>query len=142
MWHLHKQNSFYLVFIIDYICCFSGENMVPKPPFQVQEAVEKWRNPSRATCCFQPVSPLQLSTNYCLGLSTESKNEQCQLQFTSEQQPSEHNCAYLFGKLLLVLNNEFYNTSATPTSSTPPQRCPERWDDILKQLTLKKGQYW
>lgn len=56
----------------------SGQNLVPKPPLQVQEVVEKRRNPPRATCCFQWISPLHVPANYCLGLSTDSKNEQCQ----------------------------------------------------------------
>lgn len=66
--------------LIDFISVSgSGQNLVPKPPLQVQEAVEKWRNPPRATCCFQWISSVHVSANYCLGLSTDSKNEQCQL---------------------------------------------------------------
>lgn len=111
---------------------FSGQNLVPEPPLQVQEAVEEWRNPPRATRCFQRVSPLHVSANYCLGLSTDSKNEQCQPQFTSEQQPSQHDCAFIvFGKLLLVLNNELCDASAA-SGPAPPQRRHKCWDDILK----------
>lgn len=134
---------------------FSGQNLVPKPPLQVQEVVEKWRNSPRATCCFQWISPLHVSANYCLGLSTYSKNEQCQLQFTSEQQPSQHDCAFiLFGKLLLVLNHELYHASAASSGPAPPQLRHKRRDDILKEknkitsglnrtiLVKKKCQYF
>uniref|UniRef100_A0A671YPB3 Distal-less homeobox 2b n=1 Tax=Sparus aurata TaxID=8175 RepID=A0A671YPB3_SPAAU len=77
-------------------------------------------------------SPLHVSANYCLGLSTDSKNEQCQPQFTSEQQPSQHDCAFIvFGKLLLVLNNELCDASAA-SGPAPPQRRHKCWDDILK----------
>lgn len=123
----------------------SGQNLVPKPPLQVQEAVEKWRNPPRSTCCDQWITPLHVFTNYCLGLSTDSKNEQCQLQFTSEQQPSQHDCAFfIFGKLLLVLNHELYDASAA-SSAAAPQLRHKCWDDILKKANkhrVKIGQYW
>lgn len=100
--------------------------------------MEKWRNPPRATRCFQWISPLHLSANYCLGLSTDSKNEQCQLQFTSEQQPSQHDCALVvFGKLLLVLNHELYHASAASSGPAPPQLRHKRWDDILKNKIKK-----
>lgn len=112
---------------------FSDQNLVSKPPLQVQEVVEKWRNPPRATCCFQWISPLHFSANYCLGLSTDSKNEQCQPHFTSEQQPSQYDCAFIvFGKLLLVLDHELYDASAA-SGPAPPQLRHKRWDDILKQ---------
>jgi len=94
--------------------------------------VEKWRNAPRA-CCLLRIPPLQFSANFCLGLSTDSKNEPCQFQFTSEQQPSQHDCAFIvFGKLLLVLH-ELCDASAGSSDPAPPQLRHKRWDDILKQ---------
>jgi len=85
---------------------------------------------------------VHVSTDYCLGLSTDSKNEHDQLQFTSEQQPSQHVCAFIvFGKLLLVLHHELYNASAACTSDpAPPQPRHKRWDDILNNKQTKQKQ--
>lgn len=113
-----------------------GQDLVSKPPLQVQEVVEKWRNSPRATCCFKWVAPLRFSSNYCLGFSTNSESEQCQPHFTSEQQSPKHDCAFVvFGKLLLVLDHELYDASAA-FGSASPQLCHKRWDDILKEI------YW
>lgn len=113
-----------------------GQDLVSKPPLQVQEVVEKWRNSPRATCCVKWVAPLRFSFNYCLGFSTNSESEQCQPHFTSEQQSPQHDCAFVvFGKLLLVLDHELYDASAA-FGSASPQLCHKCWDDILKEL------YW
>lgn len=113
-----------------------GQNLVSKPPLQIQEVVEKWRNSPRATCRFKWVAPLRFSSNHCLGFSTNSESEQRQPHFTSEQQSPQHDCAFVvFGKLLLVLDHELYDASAA-FGSASPQLCHKRWDDILKEL------YW
>lgn len=120
--------------VINFISVFgSGQDLVPKPPLQVQKAVEKWRNPPRAARYFQRISSVRVSANSRLGLSTDSKNEPCQLEFTSERQPSQHERAFVvFGKLLLVLNHELYDASAAASGPAPPQLGHKRWDDILK----------
>lgn len=130
-----EAGTYWLISFMLISVTLSGQNLVPKPPLQVQEAVEKWRNPPRSTCCDQWITPLHVSTNYCLGLSTDSKNEQCQLQFTSEQQPSQHDCAFIvFGKLLLVLNHELYGASAGSSAPAPPPQLRHKcWDDILRK---------
>lgn len=123
-----------------YVCFFFlGENMVSKSPLKVQEVVEKRRDPSGATRRFQRISPLRVSANYCLGLSTHSKNEQCQLRFTSkQQQPPQHDGALvLFGKLLLVLNHELYHASAASSGPASSQLHLKRRDDILRNKQKK-----
>lgn len=122
----------------------SGQNLVPKPPLQVQEAVEKWRNSPRATCCCQRVSSVHVSVNDRLGLSTDSENEQHQLEFTSEHQPSQHDGAFIvFDKLLMVLHDELYHASAVPSGPAPSWLCNKRRDDILglekKNTGVKSG---
>lgn len=113
-----------------------GQDLVSKPPLQVQEVVEKWRNSPRATCCFKRVAPLRFSSNSCLGFSTNSESEQCQPGFTSEQQSPQHECAFVvFDQLLLVLHHELYDASAA-FGSASPQLCHKRWDDILKRTLL------
>lgn len=135
--------NYRLSFLCWYLFPFSGQNLVPKPSLQVQEVVEEWRTAPWARR-FQWIPPLHVSANYCLGLSTDSKNEQCQLQFTSEQQPSQHECVLVvFGKLLLVLNHELYDASAaSPGPAHAPQLRHKRWDDILKFKKKTKRNIW
>lgn len=122
--------------IFNIIACILGQDLVSKPPLQVQEVVEKWRNSPRAACCFKWIAPLRFSSNYCLGFSANSESEQCQPHVTSEQQSPQHECAFVvFGKLLLVLDHELYDASAA-FGSASPQLCHQRWDDILKE------QFW
>lgn len=130
LWEIRERNFIWLcVYIL-------GQDLVSKPPLQVQEVVEKWRNSPRATCCFEWVAPLRFSSNYCLGFSTNSESAQRQPHFTSEQQSPKHDCAFVvFGKLLLVLDHELYDASAA-FGSASPQLCHKRWDDILKEI------YW
>ena len=110
-----------------------GQNLVSESSFEVQEVVEKWRNSPRATCGLQWVSSLPFSASLRgMGLSTESKNEQCKLGSAAKQQSSEPNCAFLFGKLFLVFINELSRTSAAQHTSTAPSQCSnECWDNIL-----------
>lgn len=112
---------------------FTGENLVSKSPIEVQEVVEKWRNSPGATCGLQWVSSLPFSARLRgMGLSTQSKNEQCKLGSAAKQQSSEHDCAFLLGELFLVLINELGHTSSAQRISTAPsQLSNECRDNIL-----------
>lgn len=130
--------------VIDLISVFgSGQDLVPEPPVQVQEAVEEWRNPPRAARYFQRISSVRVSANLCLGLSTDSKNDHRQLELTSERQPPQHGCAFVvFGQLLVVLEHELCNAPAACSGPAPPQLGHKRWDDILKGKPNVLGLNW
>lgn len=121
---------------------FSGQNLVPEPPFQVQEVVEKWRNPPGAARGFERVASLHVSANDRLGLSTfHPEDEQCEPHFTSEQQPAAHHhrAVVLPGQLLLVLVHELCDASAAAGAA---QLGHQRWDDILKHMSRRNSLGW
>lgn len=105
------------------LVCFSGKNLVPKPSFEVQEVVEKWRNPARAACGLQRVSTSPLAASQRgLGLRAQPENEHCKHGgFVPEQQPPEHNYPFISDKLPLVLIHELCDPS-TATAS-PQHNC-------------------
>lgn len=120
-----------------YLFSFSGQNLVPEPPLQVQEVVEKWRNPPGAARRFERVTSLHVSANDRLGLSAHSEDEQREPHFTSEQQPAAHHrrTVVVLGQLLLVLVHELCDASAAAGAASP-QLGHQRWDDILKYTNI------
>lgn len=152
-----KEGVSHCGFFLNILCrclfSFSGQNLVPEPPFQVQEAVEKWRNPPGAARGFERVASLHVSANDRLGLSTfHSEDEQREPHFTSEQQPAAHQqrAVVVLGQLLLVLVHELCDASAAAGAA---QLGHQRWNDILKhtnrnslgweqQQQKKIGRYW
>lgn len=121
---------------------FSGQNLVPEPPLQVQEVVEKWRNPTGAACGFERVASLHVSANDRLGLSTfHPEDEQCEPHVTSKQQPAahRHRDVVLPGQLLLVLVHELCDASAAAGAA---QLGHQRWNDILKHTNRRNSLGW
>lgn len=130
---------FYILILYRCLYSFSGQNLVPEPPLQVQEAVEKWRNPPGAARGFQRVAPLHVSANDRLGLSaSRPEDERREPHFTSEQQPAAHRgrAVVVPGQLLLVLVHELCDASAAAGAA---QLGPQRWDDILKHASEEKN---
>lgn len=121
---------------------FSGQNLVPEPPLQVQEVVEKWRNPPGAARGFERVASLHVPANDRLGLSTfQPEDEQREPHVTSEQQPAAHHhrAVVLPGQLLLVLVHELCDASAAAGAA---QLGHQRWDDILKHANRRNILGW
>lgn len=121
---------------------FSGQNLVPEPPLQVQEVVEEWRNPAGAARRLERVAPMRVAADHRLGLPADPADEQRQPRsLTSEQQPARqrhHRAAavlVLLGQLLLVLVHELCDASAAAGAASP-QLSHQRGDDILKHTNI------